>query len=162
MASPMKYNLLALLLLTLLFGCDDDTEETMYEEESVASTEKEIILHSETSYWLSYEGVIPCADCDGIKMELKLENNPDKTTQSYELSETYLGTADGDRKFLQSGQIEISYGITGEPNVFVINLLNENLKPSHRFIQEANGKLSLLTGDSKRNPTDQNYILDKK
>ena len=33
-----------------------------------------------------YEGVFPCADCEGIKVELDL--NPDKT---YELSEQYLG-----------------------------------------------------------------------
>ncbi|WP_180076061.1 copper resistance protein NlpE [Acinetobacter sp. YH12106] len=35
-----------------------------------------------------YEGVFPCADCEGIKVELQL--NSDKT---YELSEEYLGKA---------------------------------------------------------------------
>lgn len=33
-----------------------------------------------------YEGVFPCADCEGIKVELDL--NPDRT---YELNEEYLG-----------------------------------------------------------------------
>ena len=33
-----------------------------------------------------YKGVFPCADCEGIKMELEL-----KTDKTYELSEKYLG-----------------------------------------------------------------------
>ena len=38
----------------------------------------------------TYKGVLPCADCEGIKTELEL--NSDKT---YEIKETYLAKGDG-------------------------------------------------------------------
>ncbi|WP_209332663.1 copper resistance protein NlpE N-terminal domain-containing protein [Lunatimonas salinarum] len=89
----------ALLPIIILLSCDSPTEETVYEEDNSPNTEEQVILHKETSYWLGYEGIIPCADCQGIRMELKLENSPDKTEQSYELTETYLETKEGDRVF---------------------------------------------------------------
>lgn len=39
-----------------------------------------------------YKGVFPCADCEGIKMELEL-----KPDQSYELTEEYLGKGKGNQ-----------------------------------------------------------------
>jgi len=158
----MNAKLYALLFLVAVLACDSPTEETFYEDDNPKTSDEEIILHKETSYWLGYEGVIPCADCQGIRMELKLENNPDKTEQAYELTETYLETQDGDRVFHQSGQIEISYGIDREPNVFVINLLDENLRPNYRFIQDSEGKLHLLDQNGQRIQSDLNYTLEKK
>lgn len=37
-----------------------------------------------------YEGILPCADCEGIKTELEL-----KSDKTYELSEEYLGKTGG-------------------------------------------------------------------
>lgn len=45
-----------------------------------------------------YKGVLPCADCEGIKTELEL--NSDKT---YELKETYLDKGDG-KAFASKGK----------------------------------------------------------
>lgn len=46
-----------------------------------------------------YEGINPCADCDGIKTTLRL--NKDET---FVLSQTYLGKGDGDVKFKEDGE----------------------------------------------------------
>ncbi|MBL8321182.1 MAG: copper resistance protein NlpE N-terminal domain-containing protein, partial [Acinetobacter sp.] len=37
-----------------------------------------------------YKGVLPCADCEGIEMELEL-----KSDKTYELTEEYLGKGKG-------------------------------------------------------------------
>lgn len=146
----------------LLYSCDGPSEETVYENVDLNEATEEIVLHSETSYWLTYEGTIPCGDCSGIRMELKLENNASQAMQRYELSETYLGTSDGDRTFVLNGQTEVSYGIEGEPNVFVVNLLNEDLEVVYRFIQDIEGNLHLLDKQGNRIKSELNYTLEKK
>jgi copper homeostasis protein (lipoprotein) len=46
-----------------------------------------------------YEGVLPCADCQGIRTELTLFEDD----STYKLVETYLGTPDGDRTVESEG-----------------------------------------------------------
>jgi copper homeostasis protein (lipoprotein) len=46
-----------------------------------------------------YEGVLPCADCRGIRTELTLFEDD----STYRLVETYLGTRDGDRTVESEG-----------------------------------------------------------
>ena len=53
--------------------------------QSNMSTEMSSNATANSNWAGEYEGVFPCADCEGIKVELDL--NPDKT---YELSEEYL------------------------------------------------------------------------
>ena len=49
---------------------------------------------------LAWQGVLPCADCDGIRTRLRLWRNDDG--QAFELEETYLG-AGGENVFTTSG-----------------------------------------------------------
>lgn len=158
----MKTKLCLLILTIGVAACDGPNEEKVYDGTDSIQTEEEVVLHKESSDWLEYEGVIPCADCEGINLELKLENNPDKVEKSFELIETYLGTKEGDRSYQQTGLIEVTYGIEGEPNVFVINLLDEELNVTHRFIQENDGSLHLLNQEGKRIKSEHNYRLIKK
>jgi len=46
-----------------------------------------------------YEGVLPCAECRGIRTELTLFDDD----STYKLVEVYLGTPDGDRTFQSDG-----------------------------------------------------------
>ena len=61
------------------------TTETTNSQSNM-STEMSSNATANSNWAGEYEGVFPCADCEGIKVELDL--NPDKT---YELSEEYLG-----------------------------------------------------------------------
>ena len=61
------------------------TTETTNSQSNM-STEMTSNATANSNWAGEYEGVFPCADCEGIKVELDL--NPDKT---YELSEEYLG-----------------------------------------------------------------------
>src|SRR5207247_4698611 len=46
----------------------------------------------------TYEGVLPCADCSGLKTELTLNRNAKTSApETYKLRETYLGKPAGTR-----------------------------------------------------------------
>ncbi|WP_114751733.1 copper resistance protein NlpE N-terminal domain-containing protein [Pleomorphovibrio marinus] len=150
------------LIFSLIIACDSPSTEERYEGESPLPAPKdEIILEKETATWLSYEGIIPCADCRGIKMELRLENSPEKTERIYELSETYLDTKDGDRNFLSKGLLEVGYGIEGNPNAFVIKLMDEEGNLTRSFIQDEEGGLEMLDTANRRMVSEFNYTLIK-
>lgn len=66
-----------------------------------------------------YEGVFPCADCEGIKVELQL--NSDKT---YELSEEYLGKANNN-EFELKGSFSFD---PQDPSIITLDNKAENRK----------------------------------
>lgn len=152
----MNYKIL--LPALLLFSCDSPTAETEHYEGLDSS---EIILEADASIWTKYEGTIPCASCEGIKMELLLENNPKNNENEFELTETYLGKKDGNRGFTSRGSYEISYGFEENSSTMVITLYNENKQPMRSFIQEDDRQLLLLGNDGKIIKSNQSYRLSK-
>ncbi|MCO8046166.1 copper resistance protein NlpE N-terminal domain-containing protein [Acinetobacter bohemicus] len=66
-----------------------------------------------------YEGVFPCADCEGIKVELEL--HPDKT---YELKEEYLGKGKNNET-----EIKGSFSFDSQqPSIIILDAKAENRK----------------------------------
>ena len=95
----MKKSIIAISLASLVLVACSKTENKKVEEQTPVTTEAaseatvaDTAHTAENSlYWNgTYKGVLPCADCEGIKTELEL--NSDKT---YEIKETYLGKGDG-------------------------------------------------------------------
>jgi len=173
----MKKSLYIFLLCIIGYSCDPPAEETtsteapdMTEEEIVedipvvidppATAPEEVILEADASEWLVYEGTIPCADCDGVSMRLKLENRSGPDDKTYELTETYLGTKDGNRNFQSRGIYQITYGHDNDPAAILINLIDKN--NAHRvFKQEDSEDLTLLDKDGKKISSKHNYTLRK-
>lgn len=157
----MKYQILIIVSL-LVFSCDSPSEEKKYEEatDTPPSADKEVILENRESTWVYYSGVLPCADCSGIITELKLENSPEKLERTYELTETYLETRDGDRKYVSSGVYEVIYGLEDKPGAMAIRLLDEESIPSKSFLQDKSGKLILLDQQEKIIASELNYTLE--
>ena len=153
-------NQLIIILALISFACDSPTEEKKYEGESEPSAEKEIVLENAGTTWMYYSGVLPCSDCSGIKTELKLENSPEKLERTYELSETYLETKDGDRKYMTSGIYEVIYGLEDNPGAMAIRLLDDISSPVKSFLQDKTGKLTLLNQEEKTASSDLNYSLE--
>ncbi|EPR68870.1 copper resistance protein NlpE [Cyclobacterium qasimii] len=153
-------NQLILVLALLTFACDSPTEEKKYEGEAEPLTEKEIVLDNTGTTWMYYSGVLPCADCSGIKTELKLENSPEKLERSYELTETYLETKDGDRKYVTTGIYEVIYGLEDQPGAMAIRLLDDSSSTVKSFSQDKTGKLTLLDQDEKTISSKLNYSLE--
>ncbi|MGH7893348.1 MAG: copper resistance protein NlpE [Candidatus Binatia bacterium] len=71
-----------------------------------------------------FEGVLPCADCEGIRTRLTLyANGPDDFTRAtYALVETYLGTSDGLQRFRAEGEWTLLRGDATDPDATVYQL----------------------------------------
>ncbi|WP_374663044.1 copper resistance protein NlpE [Acinetobacter sp.] len=66
-----------------------------------------------------YKGIFPCADCEGIEIELELKDN-----KTFELSEKYLGKGDG-KKFESQG----SFSFDAEnPSIITLDKAGDNRK----------------------------------
>ncbi|WP_215226314.1 copper resistance protein NlpE [Echinicola shivajiensis] len=152
-------------LFSLTIACDQPANETANQETSsvTPSSTADKILEQKTSTWYTYEGTIPCADCEGIKMVLQLENNPDEVTREFKLKETYLGTPEGDRTFETSGTYEVSYGMEGDPGAMLVSLIDENDQQFKTFLQEKDGiHFTLLDRNKNKIESDLNYTLTQK
>jgi copper homeostasis protein (lipoprotein) len=153
-------SILSVLLFILVFySCDSPSNETDNYDNLEAA---EIVLEGDASIWIAYKGIIPCADCEGIEMELQLENKSEKNEKEFELTETYLGTPDGNRTFTSRGTYEITYGLGDNPTAIVISLVDENKQAIKTFIQEDDQSLMLLGVDGKMMDSQFNYRLIKK
>lgn len=100
-----KIGLLFALVATVIIGCKNEEKKEMKEvtsEETMDTMVSEVVdgHNSQNSLdWAGiYEGTTPCADCEGIKTILEL--NEDNT---YVLSQTYLGKPEIDNEFKRNG-----------------------------------------------------------
>jgi copper homeostasis protein (lipoprotein) len=92
---------LALLLATALAGC----------------------VTISTSSVGTFAGVMPCADCAGILTELRLyAEQPSGRPARYELTETYLGSLEGDRSISRTGRWGTTRGAASDPGSTVVQL----------------------------------------
>ncbi|QDH77641.1 copper resistance protein NlpE [Echinicola soli] len=158
----MKKLLPYVLLMGFTFACDKPAEETANEEMTTEHTSEpaDKILQQKGSTWFTYEGTVPCEDCSGIKMTLRLENRAEKDTREYKLTQVYLDTPDGNRTFESSGVYEVSYGMEGNPGAMVITLLDGQENPVKHFLQEKDSdKFIMLDINKKKIKSDLNYSL---
>lgn len=157
----MKKYTYFLYLVLLAVSCDAPSEEAKYEDNVMAAPapEEEIVLENRQSTWVNYEGELPCEDCSGIQTQLKLENSPDQKERAFELRETYLETANGDREFVTSGRYEVVYGLENDPGAMAIRLFDENEHLIKTYRQEKDGHLLLLSQEEKIIASDDNYSL---
>jgi len=95
----------------------------------------------------TYTGVLPCADCEGIAVELIVKGN-----EKYSLSQTYQGKGDG-KPFVQEGKWRFSDNI--------LTLLGVDGPGKYRLEEN---RLLMLTEDGEAVTGDlaDHYILKKK
>jgi inhibitor of cysteine peptidase len=92
-----------------------------------------------------FAGVLPCADCSGIHMELRLyAEQPSAHPVRYESSETYLGTPHGDRSVQQAGRWTILRGSGSDPDATVYQLDYDRPGAQRNFLRVGNIELRLL------------------
>ena len=140
----MKKSIIAISLASLVLAACSKTENKKVEEQTPATTEtvSEATV-ADTAHtaenaldWNgTYKGILPCADCEGIKTELEL--NSDKT---YEIKETYLGKGDG-KPFESKGSFQFD-----NKNSSIIEL--DKASDSRKYFV-AEGYLKALDMDGK-------------
>lgn len=96
-----KKVLLFAMAIAVMFGCKDGDKKEMISDEAVEADMPVVDMHnSRTSLdWAGvYEGTTPCADCEGIKTVLELNDN-----DTFVIAQTYLGKQDDNESFNESG-----------------------------------------------------------
>lgn len=106
-----------------------------------------------------FVGDLPCADCVAIRTELRLYGDFGPVERRFVLSETYLGTPDGERPYEQRGRWEIARS-AAEPSVpMVIELQTESGEP--RRFAALGGDLELLDREGRRIRSQLDYTLKR-
>lgn len=144
----MKKVVLATLAMGLtLAGCSKQNEMPVPKGTApvTASAPTETPASAPTTWTGTYQGELPCADCDGIKTELQL--NADNT---YILKETYEGH---DKKpFITKGKTTV------DGNIVTIHDKSEN----HQYLIENNQATALdMEGKKIEGEMASLYILKK-
>lgn len=125
----MKKLMLMFAISSLIMSCNNKKNEKIVTT-SIDSTSaiiedtKSIIPESESLGEVkTYEGVLPCADCSGIKTVLKIyEGDGTMESHKFELSSTYQGKEPGN-VFVQKGNFNLERGLEKDPNgtIYVLN-----------------------------------------
>lgn len=99
-----------------------------------------------SDFEISWQGVLPCADCDGIQTRLQLRSAGDD--RRYLLEETYLGgEGEGENVFRQEGEwVERHTSIRGLPAV-VYRL--DPRGPGRWFWLQPDGSLEMLESEGR-------------
>lgn len=112
---------------------------------------------------MRFAGVLPCADCAGIRTELALVQDPQSgEPQTYELKETYLGSmsVDGEKTFTTVGRWSIVRGTPGDAGTTAYRLDGGGKPEAARsFERVSDGEVRLLDREGKRIASTLNYAL---
>jgi copper homeostasis protein (lipoprotein) len=109
--------------------------------------------------WLVFEGILPCADCRGIKTRLELfvdQNNPEPP---FILKQEYIGANEGERTSVRSGMYGISVNTfrDAETAVFVLNPYERNNRMY--FLHVSFDTIKLLNQQMGEIPSTMNHLL---
>ncbi len=108
-----------------------------------------------------YEGIIPCADCAGIRLELALDEASSLPRRAYRLTETYLGTTEKDSIFSRFGSYRVIRGNKQHPDIELYEI-DPDLKENRYFIRKSPD--TLLVADRQGNLIDSKlpyYLIQK-
>ncbi len=136
--------LVAISLVAALAGCKNTRQK---QNGSEVKTEKHDT--KQTSYYGHYEGVLPCADCEGIKTSITIHAD-----STYELRSEYLGQ-EGDNIFEENG----TYNVLDE-NLIELITPSSGLKTYYKILENAIA-LSDPEGKSNEGELAEHYILKK-
>ena len=113
---------------------------------------------------LHYEGLLPAADCPGIRYELFIRHRTHSGDGTFLLNLTYLEAENGkDMTFSYLGRRYTLKGSADNENAIVWQCRSDNGQELFNFLVENQSRrLTLLTDDFKRIDSPFNYSLEKK
>ncbi|MFV0170207.1 copper resistance protein NlpE N-terminal domain-containing protein [Empedobacter falsenii] len=154
-----KSIILTLFTVSIMMSCETKKEESINNTKEVISDSSASIIQNDTIAdihnsktsidWIgTYEGVLPCADCPGIKTTVTL--NKDETIK---IVSDYMK---GNTTFEEQGQFEW----TADNNAIFLDTKDKN----RYFYKVGENKLIVLSqeGEEIDGPLANNYILTKK
>src|SRR5262252_539085 len=100
----------------------------------------------------TFAGVMPCADCAGILTELHLFAEQGRPTR-FELTETYLGSRDGDRSIGTAGQWGTIRGSAEDSGATVVQLDLGSVSTRRNFLRIGEDELRRLDANLREIPS---------
>ena len=146
--------ILMLVCSFLIYSCKKEVKQLEIKEDTIVEVAVDTMANSDNSQnsldWEgTYKGIIPCADCEGIKTEITI-----KYDLTYVIKTIYLGKADG-KTFEKTGRFV--WDKTGSN----ITLEELNGKPSQYKVGE-NQLIQLdLEGKIITGALAEKYVLKK-
>lgn len=134
-------------LLFALAACGADRDAPTAGEEAPPALSA-LAPPDEESFVRTWQGVLPCTDCDGIQMRLTLRRD-DEGRQDFELEETYLGT-EGGNVFTINGRWRQVRQRADEGPALVFRIDPDGF--DHWFQLQADGSLELLDAQGEPRP----------
>jgi len=149
----MKKTLILVFTLTIVMGlysCNQNkkVEVTTQEAENFSGFDEEHNAELSLDIAGVYEGILPCADCEGIRTELVLNENG-----NYLMKMTYLGR---NTTFEENGKWEVKKNTL---TLFDAQSETSSIKyfVGENFIKQLDQEGNEITGDLA-----ENFILNKK
>ncbi len=112
--------------------------------------------------WNVYEGILPCADCEGIKTELALEPIQNQTDGRYFLQQTYLYTDNAVKTFQWEGVYSIQHESAQISSDTVYQIKRNQPVDMLYFSKMAESNLEFLDNNPRGKKSDGPLILEKK
>ncbi|MBO9702191.1 MAG: copper resistance protein NlpE N-terminal domain-containing protein [Sporocytophaga sp.] len=153
----MKGNLV-LLLIGFLLACHVEKKPNSegLAEEDVIFEAKEIVPEPVREIYI---GVLPCADCPGIRKELKLTHDPEKQEGDFELKQNYIER--DTTTYLTKGYWKSTIGNEDSHSALLIQTYPEGQKKADNFLKITTEQL-VDCGKKTTPPKDQYpYVLYK-
>ncbi|WP_428232332.1 copper resistance protein NlpE [Flavobacterium sp.] len=156
----MKKLVLVLVVAGMLCSCNSKKKEETIQAPSkindVESTEKTL------GKVTVYEGVLPCADCEGIETVLKIYQG-DGTIEShtFELSTVYKGKHP-EKKFVEKGKYNVERGLGNDPDgtIYILNYDKpESAQTFYGYSAKNPDKVFLLDNKREKIKSKLNYAL---
>jgi len=109
-----------------------------------------------------FKGVLPCADCAGIRTELRLYANPASGQPlHYESTQTYMGTRVGNRTVESTGRWTIFRGSATDREAIVYQLDFDRPGMEQNFLKVGEGELRLLDRHQQEIPLSVSHSLHR-
>jgi uncharacterized lipoprotein NlpE involved in copper resistance len=144
------------LLLIFMFGCNQKDSKKQYESKT-----EPLITAVGTTMLGTYEGTIPCSNCDGILMTLTLGDNPAEGSRTYTLTEVFLGEPQPANTFKSSGSWEIIPNSPKYPDATVYKLIPHRTTDTLHFEKVSDSEIKLLNRKSITKESGLTYNLIK-
>ncbi|HEY5810970.1 MAG TPA: copper resistance protein NlpE [Povalibacter sp.] len=108
----------------------------------------------------TWGGVLPCADCIGIRTQLLLyKEQPSGKQIRYEMTETYMGAPGGERSVQTQGRWTISRGSATDRDAIVYQLDFDKPVTTRSFVLASYHELRLLDREQKEIDTPVSHSL---
>lgn len=111
----------------------------------------------ESGGWARFEGILPCAGCQGVETSLTLYNDGLK----YSLEERTLGPGSPDRTFTSEGVWTTLRGHKDDPDATVFELDYDKPGRERRFLRITDDEIRLLDLDETKLKKKHNLLLER-